>query len=165
MRHRSVVRRRGSPLLGQFPHLPGSSHRRLMLLWMSFRSCEVLALNRETRPCCFPNSHMRVCGKGNKLRWLPLAPETIQLLDHYLLLERPSQQRFAAVSDPQGACPRSPHDSRRVVLVAITAASRICPKPTHTNFVNCFNPLRRSVCPNFLADFPLMQKLDQPVVR
>src|ERR1019366_986069 len=27
-RHRPSVRRRGSPLLGQFPHLPGSGHRR-----------------------------------------------------------------------------------------------------------------------------------------
>jgi site-specific recombinase XerD len=33
---------------------------------------------------------MRVHGKGNKLRWLPLAAEMIQLLDHYLRLERPS---------------------------------------------------------------------------
>ena len=28
-------------------------------------------------------------GKGNKLRFLPLAPETVQLLDHYRRLERP----------------------------------------------------------------------------
>ena len=32
---------------------------------------------------------LRVRGKGNKLRFLPLAPETIQLLDHYLRVERP----------------------------------------------------------------------------
>jgi integrase/recombinase XerD len=32
---------------------------------------------------------LRVRGKGNKLRFVPLAPETIQLLDHYLRLERP----------------------------------------------------------------------------
>ena len=29
-------------------------------------------------------------GKGNKLRFLPLAPETVQLIDHYLRLERPN---------------------------------------------------------------------------
>jgi hypothetical protein len=32
---------------------------------------------------------LRVRGKGNKLRFLPLAPESVQLLDHYLRLERP----------------------------------------------------------------------------
>ena len=34
--------------------------------------------------CCFPK------GKGGKLRFLPLAPETVQLLDHYMRLERPN---------------------------------------------------------------------------
>jgi len=32
---------------------------------------------------------LRVRGKGSKLRYLPLAPETTQLIDHYLRLERP----------------------------------------------------------------------------
>src|SRR5205807_1319294 len=32
----------------------------------------------------------RVRGKGSKLRFLPLAPETVQLLDHYMRLERPN---------------------------------------------------------------------------
>jgi site-specific recombinase XerD len=31
-----------------------------------------------------------VRGKGSKLRYLPLAPETTQLIDHYLRLERPN---------------------------------------------------------------------------
>ena len=35
-------------------------------------------------------SQVRVRGKGSKIRFLPLAPETVQLLDHYLRLERPS---------------------------------------------------------------------------
>jgi site-specific recombinase XerD len=34
-------------------------------------------------------SLIRVRGKGNKTRFLPLAPEANQLLDHYLRLERP----------------------------------------------------------------------------
>lgn len=58
-----------------------------LMLLDGLRSCEVLALNREDLLFC--ESQMRVRGKGNKLRWLPLAAETIQLLDHYLLLERP----------------------------------------------------------------------------
>src|SRR5262249_46496867 len=33
---------------------------------------------------------LRVRGKGSKLRFLPMAPETIQLIDHYLRLERPN---------------------------------------------------------------------------
>jgi site-specific recombinase XerD len=33
---------------------------------------------------------LRVHGKGGKLRFLPLAPETVQLLDHYMRLERPT---------------------------------------------------------------------------
>ncbi len=54
-----------------------------LMLLDGLRSCEVLALNRDD--LLRSESQMRVCGKGNKLRWLPLAPETIQLLNHYLL--------------------------------------------------------------------------------
>jgi hypothetical protein len=36
--------------------------------------------------CYWPNR--RSWGRGNKLRVLPLAAETIKLLDHYLSLER-----------------------------------------------------------------------------
>jgi site-specific recombinase XerD len=49
----------------------------------------VLSLNRDD--LLLAESQMRVQGKGNKQRWLPLAPEAIQLLDHYLQLERPPQ--------------------------------------------------------------------------
>ena len=58
-----------------------------LMLFDGLRSCEVLALNRED--LLLSESQMRVRGKGGKPRCLPLAPETIQLLDHYLLLERP----------------------------------------------------------------------------
>jgi site-specific recombinase XerD len=37
-----------------------------------------------------PEGQLRVRGKGSKLRFLPLAPETIHLLDHYLWVERPA---------------------------------------------------------------------------
>jgi len=59
-----------------------------LMLLDGLRSCEVLTLNREDLLLC--ESQMRVCGKGSKVRWLPLTAQTIQLLDHYLLLERPS---------------------------------------------------------------------------
>jgi integrase len=58
-----------------------------LMLFDGLRSCEVLALNRED--LLLSESQMRVRGKGGKPRCLPLAPEIIQLLDHYLLLERP----------------------------------------------------------------------------
>ena len=57
------------------------------MLFDGLRSCEVIALNCED--VLLAESQMRVRGKGNKVRWLPLAPEIIQLLDHYLRLERP----------------------------------------------------------------------------
>src|ERR1700752_2320263 len=57
-----------------------------LMLLHGLRSAEVLALNGED--VLLPEAHLRVRGKGNKLRFLPLAPETVQLLDHYLRLER-----------------------------------------------------------------------------
>jgi len=52
------------------------------------RSAEVLALNRDD--ALLSEAQLRVPGKGNKFRFLPLAPETVQLLNHYLRLERPN---------------------------------------------------------------------------
>jgi site-specific recombinase XerD len=40
-------------------------------------------------------AQLRVAGKGNKRRLLPLAPETVQLLNHYLRLERPNPSTAA----------------------------------------------------------------------
>ena len=57
------------------------------MLLQGLRSAEVLALNRDD--LLLSEGQLRVRGKGNKLRFVPLAPETIQLLDHYLRLERP----------------------------------------------------------------------------
>jgi integrase len=59
-----------------------------LMLLQGLRSAEVLALNCDD--VLLPEAQLRVRGKGNKLRFLPLAPETIQLLDHYLQLERPN---------------------------------------------------------------------------
>jgi integrase len=58
-----------------------------VMLLQGLRSAEVLALNPDD--VLFSEAQLRVHGKGSKLRFLPLAPETIQLLDHYLRLERP----------------------------------------------------------------------------
>ena len=58
-----------------------------LMLMHGLRSAEVMALNRDD--VLLSEGQLRVRGKGNKLRFLPLAPETTQLLDHYLRLERP----------------------------------------------------------------------------
>src|SRR6266550_1374915 len=58
-----------------------------LMLLQGLRSAEVLALNRDD--VLLSEAQLRVRGKGNKFRFLPLAPETVQLLEHYLRLERP----------------------------------------------------------------------------
>ena len=58
-----------------------------LMLLQGLRSVEIIALNRDD--VLFSEGQLRVRGKGNKLRLLPLAPETTQLLDHYVRMERP----------------------------------------------------------------------------
>ena len=58
-----------------------------LMLMHGLRSAEVIALNRDD--VLLSEGQLRVHGKGNKLRLPPLAPETTQLLDYYLRLERP----------------------------------------------------------------------------
>jgi integrase len=59
-----------------------------LMLLQGLRSQEVLDLNRDD--LLLPEAQICVRGKGNKTRFLPLAPEAAQLLDHYLRLERPT---------------------------------------------------------------------------
>jgi len=59
-----------------------------LMLLQGLRSREVIALNRED--VLFSEAQICVRGKGDKTRFLPLAPEAVQLLDHYLRLERPN---------------------------------------------------------------------------
>ena len=59
-----------------------------LMLLQGLRSQEVLVLNRDD--VLSSEAQIRVRGKGNKVRFLPLAPEAVQLLDHYLRLERPN---------------------------------------------------------------------------
>jgi site-specific recombinase XerD len=60
-----------------------------LMLLQGLRSNEVIALNCED--LLLSESQMRVRGKGSKIRCLPLASDTVLLLDHYLRLERPEQ--------------------------------------------------------------------------
>jgi integrase len=58
-----------------------------LMLLQGLRSNEVIVLNCED--VLLAESQIRVHGKGNKIRCLPLASDTVLLLDHYLRLERP----------------------------------------------------------------------------
>jgi integrase len=64
-----------------------------LMLLQGLRSQEVLDLNRDD--LLLSEAQIRVRGKGNKTRFLPLAPEANQLLDHYLRLERPQTSTIA----------------------------------------------------------------------
>jgi len=59
-----------------------------LMVLHGLRSREVLALNVDD--LLISDSQIRVPGKGTKIRILPLAYDTLQLLDHYLRLERPA---------------------------------------------------------------------------
>jgi integrase len=59
-----------------------------LLLLNGLRAGEALAL--ELDDVLLSQAEIRVRGKGSRVRLLPLAPETIRLLDHYLRLERPA---------------------------------------------------------------------------
>ena len=72
-----------------------------LMLLQGLRSGEVLDLNRDD--LLLPEAQLRVKGKGNRRRFLPLAPEAIQLLDHYLRTERPnpaSSALFVSLKGP-----------------------------------------------------------------
>src|SRR5207302_4400100 len=57
------------------------------MLLDGLRSCEVLDLQLED--LSLADAHLRVLGKGNKERTLPLPSETLAVLQNYLRLERP----------------------------------------------------------------------------
>jgi integrase/recombinase XerC len=59
-----------------------------LMLMHGLRAAEVLALNPDD--VLLSEAQIRVRGKGSKIRFLPLAPETTQLIDHYLRTERPN---------------------------------------------------------------------------
>jgi integrase/recombinase XerD len=58
-----------------------------LMLLNGLRCCEVLRL--ELEDLRLSEGELRVCGKRSKVRLVPLAPETIRLLDCYLKTERP----------------------------------------------------------------------------
>jgi integrase len=72
-----------------------------LMLLHGLRSCEVLALNRDDVQ--LSDSQIRVLGKGKRVRVLPLTRESVELLDHYICLERPprcGQALFVSLQGP-----------------------------------------------------------------
>jgi site-specific recombinase XerD len=72
-----------------------------LMLLHGLRSCEVVALNHEDVQ--LPESQIRVLGKGKRIRVLPLTRESVELLNHYLSLERPpgcGQAFFVSLKGP-----------------------------------------------------------------
>ena len=72
-----------------------------LMLLQGLRSQEVLDLNRDD--LLLSEAQIRVRGKGSKTRFLPLAPEANQLLDHYLRLERPQSSTNALFVSLKGS--------------------------------------------------------------
>ena len=105
-----------------------------LMLLHGLRSCEVLALNRDD--VLLSDAQIRVRGKGNKIRLLPLAPETVHLLDHYLRLERPNPCGRRLFVSLKGRARGSPHDTRRIAFpVPLSSPDhRRHSSPTHTGF-------------------------------
>jgi len=58
-----------------------------LMLLDGLRSCEVLGLQLEDVQ--LPDGQLRVRGKGNRRRVVPLPPEILEVLANYLRLERP----------------------------------------------------------------------------
>jgi len=77
-----------------------------LMLFEGLRSQEVLDLNRDD--LLLPEAQIRVRGKGSKIRFLPLAPEAAQLLDHYLRLERPDPSAAALFVSLKGRARGAP---------------------------------------------------------
>jgi integrase/recombinase XerD len=71
-----------------------------LMLFEGLRSKEVLDLNRSD--LLLEEAQIRVRGKGRKTRLLPLAPEAVHLLDHYLRLERPQSSTVAVFVSLKG---------------------------------------------------------------
>src|SRR5260370_33714693 len=103
-----------------------------LLLLQGLRSQEVLNLNRDD--LLLAEAQIRVRGKGNKTRFLPLAPEATQLLDHYLRLERPAQSTDALFVSLKG-----PARGARMTPAGIRSLFR---PHRHTPGVKIANPHR-----------------------
>jgi len=100
-----------------------------LMLLEGLRSAEVLGLNEDD--VLLSEAQLRVRGKGNKLRFLPLAPETVQLLDHYRRLERPATGTAALFVSLKG-----PARGTRMTLAGLRSLFRYHRKCTGIQLAN-----------------------------
>jgi site-specific recombinase XerD len=87
-----------------------------LMLLDGLRSCEVLSA--QLRDLQLAEAQLRVLGKGNQQRVLPLPPELIEVLDKYLRLERPitpSPFLFVSLKGPQRGRSMSPAGLRSLL--------------------------------------------------
>lgn len=80
-----------------------------LMLANGLRSREVLALGCSDLVLC--QSCLRVCGKGNRERILPLSHDTLETLNHYLCIERPPTDPthlFVSLKGPRRGRPMTP---------------------------------------------------------
>jgi integrase len=99
------------------------------MLLQGLRSREVLDLNRDD--VLLPEAQIRIHGKGNKGRILPLAPESVQLLDHYLRVERPNPASAALFVSLKG-----PARGRRMTPAGLRSLFRHHRKTTAVKIAN-----------------------------
>ena len=112
------------------------------MLFEGLRSKEVLDLNRSD--LLLEEAQIRVRGKGHKTRLLPLAPEAVHLLDHYLRLERPpsaSTAVFVSLKGRARGARMTPADC--APCFGIIARLPASPSPTRTASAT---PLLRTWC-------------------
>jgi site-specific recombinase XerD len=101
-------------LLGSFRTLRDRAIAGLMLL-SGLRSAEVLSL--QVRDVDIPRGWVRVVGKGDKERRVPLDPEVAGLVQTYLLAERPetdAREVFVVAKGPHRGQPLTPAGLRTV---------------------------------------------------
>ena len=100
-----------------------------VMLLQGLRSAEVLGLNEDD--VLLSEAQLRVRGKGNKLRILPLAPEAVQLIDHYRRLERPQVATAALFVSLKG-----PARGTRMTLAGLRSLFRYHRKRTGIQIAN-----------------------------
>ena len=86
-----------------------------LLLLDGLRSCEVLGMQLEDLHLA--DAQISVLGKGSKRRVLPLAAELVEVLQHYLRLERPltnSPYLFVSLKGPKRGRPMTRAGLRRL---------------------------------------------------
>ncbi len=126
-----------------------------LMLLCGLRSCEVL--NLELHDIDFIDGQIRIKGKGNKQRVIPLPPAVRKSLDHYVNYERPAfckhDKLITVLQGPNSGSPLSAEGLRTLFKHHRTARSlpRIHP-----------HLFRHTFCTNMISQgvpLPVVQKL------